>query len=124
MAIVKSSDMHLLLTTFYRYIVDLNVTKGNLSYSVVDYVGDTFEASVLSNGSVKFTIDEDWDAVSLAGVTEEQDVELSYKAKFFPASGPATTTQDPTPSPTENSGYSVQPMGLLVVACAIVVVRW
>lgn len=113
-----------LLTIFNRYIVDLNVTKGNLSYNVVDYVGDTLEATVLSNGSVKFTIDEDWDAVSLTGVTEEQDVELSYRAKAFPASEPATTTTTEalTPSPTKNLGYSVQPMGALVAACAIAVV--
>ncbi|KAJ5833254.1 hypothetical protein N7474_001565 [Penicillium riverlandense] len=112
----------LLLTIFYRYIVDLNVTKGNLSYKVVDYVGDTLEATVLSNGSVKFTLDEDWDAVSLAGVTEEQDVELSYRAKVFPAPESTTTTQAPTASPTGNLAYSVQPMGALVVACAIAVV--
>ncbi|KAJ5624627.1 hypothetical protein N7510_000936 [Penicillium lagena] len=120
---MKSSDM-LLLTIFYRYIVDLNVTKGNLSYNVVDYVGDTLEATVLSNGSIRFTLDEDWAAVSLTGITEEQDVELSYKAEFFPAPKPTTTTttQALTPSPTGNLGYSVKPRGALVVACAIAVV--
>ena len=88
------------------------MTKGNLSYTVVDYVGNSFEATTLSNGSVKFTLDNDWVAVSLTGTTEEEEVELTYQAEALPAT---TTTQSPTPSETDNSGYLVQPWGAVKV---------
>ncbi|KAL2818006.1 hypothetical protein BJX63DRAFT_429338 [Aspergillus granulosus] len=104
------------------YTVELNITRGNLSYNVVDYVGDTVEATVLSNGSVKFTLDEDWEAVSLTGFTEEDQVELSYWAKFLPSPEENTTAEAPVPSETGNSGYSLQPMGAFAVACAIAIV--
>ncbi|KAL2864822.1 uncharacterized protein BJX67DRAFT_360349 [Aspergillus lucknowensis] len=103
------------------YLVNLNITKGNLSYNVVDYVGNTVEATILANGSVTFTLDEDWEAVSLTGRTEEEDVELSYKAEVFPAPEGTTTTQAAVPSTTGSGGDLVKPGGAVSVAVACLV---
>ena len=101
----------------YRYLIDLNVTKGNLTYSVVDYVGDSINATVLSNGSVQFHLDEDWEAVVLAGVTEEKEVELIYKATTVSSE---TATSDP--SPTGNGADSTRKPHTIGAVFAILVV--
>ena len=94
--------------------------KGNLSYTLVDYVGNIFDATVLSNGSVQFTLEDDRNAVSLTGTTEEEEVELSYKGETLP--DPVKTTEAPKPSETDNAGFSVQPRDAakgMVIACAV-----
>ena len=89
-----------------RYLVNLDVKAGNPGYSVVDYVGESFEATVLSNGSVQFTLDDDFFAVGLTGTTEEEEVELTYKAEVLSRlEEVASTTQAPAPSKTEDAGY-------------------
>ncbi|RMJ25523.1 hypothetical protein PHISP_03589 [Aspergillus sp. HF37] len=61
-----------------KYTIYLNFTGRNISYDVVDYVlGYPVESTIdNSNGSARitFTLDDDLDAVSLAGTTEKDDV--------------------------------------------------
>ena len=115
----------------YSYIVDLNVTRGNLSYAVVDYVGNSFDATVLSNGSVQFILNEDWQSVVLAGTTEGDEVELTYKAEALSdpdvaeSETPSTATTAAEPSETDDAAFSVRAGGAAMsaaVACAIVIV--
>lgn len=86
--------------------MNLDVKQGNLSYSVVDYVGNSFPATTLSNGSIEFTLDDDWSAVSLTGTTKDEKVELSYEAEAISrapeASMSTTETAGDAPEPTES----------------------
>jgi hypothetical protein len=92
------------------------VKQGNLSYTVVDYVGNSFAANTLSNGSIEFTLDDDWSAVSLTGTTDEEKVELSYQAEALSTADVAsttttTTTQAPEPTESDDVGSLVEVSG-------------
>jgi len=96
---------------------------------VVDYVGNSLDPTLLSNGSVKFTLDEDWQAVVLSGTTEEEEVELTYKAEMLlgpeNTAAPTTETATPEPSATSNAAYAVQGGGAargVSIVCAILAV--
>ncbi|KAI0448395.1 hypothetical protein F5B21DRAFT_122118 [Xylaria acuta] len=120
------------------YIVDLNVTRGNLSYIVADSAGNSFDATLLSNGSIQFTLDEDWQAVVLSGTTEEVEVELTYKAEMLlgpeataaptlETTDPSTPTTAPEPSATDNAAYTVQvggpARGVFIVSAILAVLN-
>jgi hypothetical protein len=74
------------------YIVSLTIAKGNLSISVVDYSGETYDSTTLPDGSISFTLTEDTDAVALIGMTTDDDVQVVYHARSTNASTSASAT--------------------------------
>lgn len=109
-------------------MVNLNVSRGNLSYAVVDHLGNSFDATVLPNRNVQFTLDEDWEAVALVGTTEEQQVGLTYQAEILPDNELEVPTTSPTPTSTpepsatnKNAGNVVRADGTVWTALVICV---
>lgn len=106
----------------------MDVKKGNLSYTVVDYVGNSFAATTLSNGSIEFTLDDEWTQVSLTGTTEEEEVELSYEAETISRAAQASLTtgvEAPEPTESDDAGSMVRVSTCtegIVLICALLLV--
>lgn len=92
----------LLLISHRSYTVDLKVAKGAFNFTLVDYLGKTFDTSDMGSGTIAFTLTDDWASVGVTGMTFDKDVEVSYKATQLFA-GDVTAT---TPAPTRLSAGS------------------
>ena len=56
----------------------MNIT-GNVTASLHDYVGNTYDTYTASDGGMSFSLNEDVPAANLIGITENEDVEVVYQ---------------------------------------------
>jgi hypothetical protein len=96
---------------------------------LIDYNGRNFDlfSNTATDGTKRFTLDDDCEAVGLIGVTAETNVEVVYKASQVD-SGVATITQTPsgpTGNPSAGSKWGVKIMAVISSATlAILMVAW
>jgi hypothetical protein len=93
--------------------------KGTFNFTLMDYLGNSFDTVSGADGALSFTLDDDHDAVGISGTTFDDDVQVVYRASQVADSGGTTITAAPTPTASNSAATRVGMSGVLCLAVAV-----
>lgn len=76
--------------------MNLNITKGTLNLTLIDYNGMEFDFTISSNSRIEFTLDDTYAGISLQGLTFDDDTEVVYHATAVSTTASPTATEGAT----------------------------